>query len=309
MLLKRLARLIWIAALAAPGMVQPSPAIAEVRIFACEPEWAALASDVGGDAVHVYAATHGRQDPHYIRARPSLIAQVRRADVLFCSGAGLEEGWLPVLLQRGARATIQPDQPGHLMASDHVRLLDPPSRVDRSLGHVHAEGNPHVQLLPENIGFLATELVRRLMVIDPDNVETYRRRLSAFQDRWKDATAKWMERTSQLEGMPVIAHHEAWAYLYEWTGIEQVAAIERLPGVPPTASHLQQVLELARNAGARAILRAPYEPSEGMEWLSDKAGIPIVELPYTVGGLEGVDDLFDLFDVTLTLLETVRDRY
>ena len=309
MLLKGLARATWIAALAVPGMVGPSPAIADVRIFACEPEWAALASEIGGGAVQVYAATHGRQDPHYIRARPSLIAQVRRADVLFCSGAGLEEGWLPVLLQRGARATIQPNQPGHLMASEHVRLLDPPSRVDRSQGHVHAEGNPHVQLLPENIGFLATELARRLATIDPDNAETYRRQLAVFQDRWRDATARWTEQTARLEGMPVVAYHEAWAYLFEWTGIKQAAAIERLPGVPPTASHLQQVLELARNAGARAILRAPYEPSEGIEWLSDKAGIPIVELPFTVGGLEGVDDLFDLFDVTLALLETVRDRY
>ena len=309
MQLKRLARALCVIALAVPGMVKPSPASAEVQIFACEPEWAALASEIGGDVAHVYSATHGRQDPHYIRARPSLIAQVRQADVLFCSGAGLEEGWLPVLLQRGARVTIQHDQPGHLMASEHVRMLNPPSLVDRSQGHVHAEGNPHVQLLPENIAFLATELARRLTVIDPDNAEMYRRQLSVFQERWKDATANWMERTSHLEGMRVVVHHEAWAYLFEWTGIEQVASIERLPGVPPTASHLQLVLELARNAGAVAILRAPYEPSEGMEWLSDKAGIPIVDLPFTVGGQEGVDDLFDLFEVTITLLEEVRDQY
>lgn len=306
---KSLLRAIGIVALAVPGMIEASPASAEVRILACEPEWAAVSTEVGGDAVHVYAATHGRQDPHYIRARPSLIAQVRRADLLFCSGAGLEEGWLPVLLQRGARVPIQPGQPGHLMATDHVQLLDRPSRVDRSLGHVHPEGNPHVHLHPKNIGFLATELARRLVVIDPDNSELYRSQLSAFQERWRHATGEWMERAARLEGMPVIAHHEAWAYLHQWTGIKQAVTIERLPGVPPTADHLHYVLELARSTGARAILRAPHEPSEGMKWLSDKAGIPIVELPFTVGGLEGVDDLFDLFDVTLKLLEAVRDQH
>ena len=309
MLLKPLAWAIWGAPLAVLVMVEPSPAVAEVRIFACEPEWAALASEIGGDAVSVYAGTHGRQDPHYIRMRPSLIEHVRRADVLFCTGAGLEDGWLPVLLQLGASASLQHGQPGHLIASEHVRLLDPPSVVDRRPRHVHAEGNPHVQLLPENIGYMASELARRLVVIDPENTETYRQQLSAFQERWRGASAGWMERSSRLAGMPVVAYHESWAYLYEWTGIRQAAAIERLPGVPPTVSHLQEVLELARSAGARAILRAPYEPTKGMEWLSDRAGIPIVELPFTVGGLEGVGNLFDLFDVTLALLEEVHDQY
>ena len=309
MWLKQLAWAIGVAPLAVLVTVERSPASAEVRIFACEPEWAALASEVGGDTVSVYAGTHGRQDPHYIRMRPSLIEHVRRADVLFCSGAGLEDGWLPVLLQLGASASLQHGQPGHLIASDHVRLLDPPSIVDSSPRHVHAEGNPHMQLLPENIGYLATELARRLVVIDPENTETYRQQLLAFQERWRSATAGWMERSSRLAGMPVVAYHEAWAYLYEWTGIRQAAAIERFPGVPPTVSHLQEVLELAQSAGARAILRAPYEPTKGMEWLSDRAGIPIVELPFTVGGLEGVDTLFDLFDVTLALLEEVHDQY
>ena len=306
---KQLAWAIWGAPLAVLVMLESSPAFAEVRIFACEPEWAALASEVGGNAVSVYTGTHGRQDPHYIRMRPSLIEHVRQADVLFCTGAGLEDGWLPVLLQLGASTSLQHGQTGHLIASEHVRLLDPPSVVDRRPMHVHAEGNPHVQLLPENIGYMATELARRLVVIDPENTETYRQQLSAFQKRWRGATAGWMERSSRLAGMPVVAYHEAWAYLYEWTGIRQAAVIERFPGVPPTISHLQEVLELARSTGARAILRAPYEPTKGMEWLSDRAGIPIVELPFTVGGLEGVDNLFDLFDVTLALLEEVHDQY
>ncbi len=307
-LLKPMASAIGLAVLVASGTVVPSPASAETRILACEPEWAALAAEIGGEAVHVSSATHGRQDPHYVRARPSLIAQARRADLLLCAGSGLEEGWLPVLLQRGARVTVQPGQPGYLMASDHVRLLDVPGHADRGLGHVHPLGNPHVHLLPQNIAVVAAELARRLALIDPDNAKTYWDRLSAFQERWKNATARWKERAARLAGMPIITYHEAWTYLFAWTGIEEVASIERIPGVPPTAAHLQEVLERTRDGGARAILRAPYETSAGIEWLADKAGIPIVDLPFTVGGREGVDDLFDLFDDTLTQLEAVRDQ-
>ena len=309
MQLKRLARALCVVALAVPGMVKPSPASAEVQIFACEPEWAALASEIGGDVAHVYSATHGRQDPHYIRARPSLIAQVRQADVLFCSGAGLEEGWLPVLLQRGARVTIQRDQPGHLMASEHVRMLDPPSLVDRSQGHVHAEGNPHVQLLPENIAFLATELARRLTVIDPDNAEVYRRQLSVFQERWKDATANWMERTSHLEGMPVVVHHEAWAYLFELDR-HQASCVDRTPTRCPSD---RQPSAIGVGTGPKCRCRR-HSPCSVRAFRGDgvafrQGRIPIVDLPFTVGGQEGVDDLFDLFEVTITLLEEVRDQY
>ena len=285
-----------------------SPAMAEIRVFACEPEWAALAEAVGGDDVIVYSATHGAQDAHHVRARPSLIAQVRRADVLFCSGAELESGWLPVLMQRGARRLIQPGQPGHIMAADHVPVLDRPDTIDRSLGDIHPSGNPHVHLDPRNVEILATELARRLERIDPDNADSYRSRLASFRAAWVEALGEWRGRIAGLHGMKVIVHHESWAYLLQWIGLTRVASLERLPGIPPSASHLQAVLEQARNVGARAILRTPYEPRDASDWLSARTGIPVVELPYTVGGHPEADNLVALFDLTLTLLEDVRDR-
>ena len=285
-----------------------SPAMAEIRVFACEPEWAALAEAVGGDDVIVYSATHGAQDAHHVRARPSLIAQVRRADVLFCSGAELESGWLPVLMQRGARRIIQPGQPGHIMAADHVPVLDRPDTIDRSLGDIHPSGNPHVHLDPRNVEILATELARRLERIDPDNADSYRSRLASFRAAWVEALGEWRGRIAGLHGMKVIVHHESWAYLLQWIGLTRVASLERLPGIPPSASHLQAVLEQARNVGARAILRTPYEPRDASDWLSARTGIPVVELPYTVGGHPEADNLVALFDLTLTLLEDIRDR-
>ena len=296
------------AAFVLAGAVLPSPAVAEVRVLACEPEWAALAEAVGGGDVVVHSATHGRQDAHYVRARPSLIAKVRRADVLFCSGAELESGWLPVLMQRGARQVIQPGQPGHIMAADHVAVLDRPEIIDRSHGDIHPSGNPHVHLDPRNVEILASELVRRLERIDPDNADTYRSRLASFRADWAAAMEGWRSRVASLQGMKVVVYHEAWAYLLRWAGLTRVASLEALPGIPPSASHLQDVLEQSRGAGAEAILRAPYEPRDASDWFSARTGIPVVELPFTVGGHPQAGDLVSLFDITLKLLEEVRDR-
>ena len=286
----------------------PSPAIAEVRVLACEPEWAALAEAVGGDDVVVHSATHGRQDAHHVRARPSLIAKVRRADVLFCSGAELESGWLPVLMQRGARQQIQPGQPGHIMAADHVAVLDRAETIDRSLGDIHPSGNPHVHLDPRNVEILASELARRLERIDPGNAGAYRSRLASFRTDWAEAMKGWRSRVASLQGMKVVVYHEAWVYFLHWSGLTRVASVEALPGIPPSASHLQDVLERSRGAGAEAILRAPYEPRDASDWLSARTGIPVVELPFTVGGHPEAGDLVSLFDITLKLLEEVRDR-
>ena len=288
--------------------VLPSPAIAEVRVLACEPEWAALAEAVGGADVVVHSATHGRQDAHHVRARPSLIAKVRRADILFCSGAELESGWLPVLMQRGARQQIQPGQPGHIMAADHVAVLDRPETIDRSHGDVHPSGNPHVHLDPRNVEILASELARRLERIDPDNAGAYRSRLASFRTDWAEAMEGWRSRVAGLQGMKVVVYHEAWVYFLRWAGLTRIASLEALPGIPPSASQLRDVLEQSRGAGAEAILRAPYEPRDASDWLSARTGIPVVELPFTVGGHPEAVDLVSLFDITLKLLEEVRDR-
>ena len=139
----------------------PAVSFAKMSVFACEPEWAALSKEIGGDRVKTFSATSAKQDPHYIRARPSLISKVRKADLLVCSGAGLEAGWLPILLKK-AGSGLQPASAGHLMAADIVKLLEIPVVVDRRMGDIHPEGNSHVHLNPYNLIIVGRSLADRL---------------------------------------------------------------------------------------------------------------------------------------------------
>ena len=142
------------------------PAHAALRVFACEPEWAAVAREIGGDKVETSSATSPDQDVHYLQARPSLIAQVRRADLVFCTGADLEVGWLPVLLRQAGNAKVQPGQPGYFEAASAVSMLEVPTSVDRSQGDVHPFGNPHIQTDPRNIAKVAAAVAERLAKLD-----------------------------------------------------------------------------------------------------------------------------------------------
>jgi zinc/manganese transport system substrate-binding protein len=287
----------------AAGMFSPPPVAAKTNVFACEPEWAALARELGGDRIEAYSATSAKQDPHHIRARPSLIAKVRRADILFCSGAALEVGWLPLLLTRGAKSVIQPGKTGHIMASDHVRVLEKTTEIDRSLGDIHPEGNPHVHLDPENILRISEEFSRRLAALVPGQAKELSIQRDAFLEGWRTKMDGWNRRAKRLAGMPVIVHHKTWSYLIQWLKLKEVASLELKPGIPPATQHLKSVLRLSRSAPVAAILVTPFDPTKPAEWLSSKTDIPILTLPFTVTRDARPGDLARLFDDTLALLE------
>lgn len=278
------------------------PAHAALRVFACEPEWGALAQELGGNNVEVSVATTAMQDPHQIQAKPSLIARARNADLVVCTGAELEVGWLPILLQQSGNAKVQPGQPGNFAAADHVRKLEMPSQVDRSQGDVHASGNPHIQTDPRNISAVAAALGARLQQVDAAHAADYAKRQADFTQRWQQAIAKWTAQAAPLKGASVVSQHKAFVYLYDWLGLKEVAVLEPKPGVEPSAAHLQSVLATLKGAPARMVLHAAYQDGKPSEWLSKNAGITAVTLPFTVGGSEGAKDLFGLFDDTVSRL-------
>lgn len=275
---------------------------ADLKVLACEPEWGALVKELAGDKASVYVATTGLQDPHHIEARPSLVAAARNTQLLVCTGAELEIGWLPVLIRQSGNTAIQPGRPGNFEAAAFVRKLEVPARLDRGDGDVHAAGNPHIQTDPRNIALVAEPLARRLAELDPANAAVYQARSADFLARWKAAIQRWDKEAAPLRGVPVVVQHKAFPYLQQWLGMVEVAVLEPKPGVEPTSAHLSAVLAGLQAKPAKMILRAAYNDGRGAEWLADRTKLPVVVLPFTVGGNEQAKDLFSLFDDTVQRL-------
>jgi zinc/manganese transport system substrate-binding protein len=278
------------------------PACAALNILACEPEWGALAQQLGGDKVSVYQATNAFQDPHHVQAKPSLLVKARNADMVVCTGAQLEIGWLPILQQQAGNPKIQAGQPGNFEAALFVRMQEVPSSVDRSLGDVHPGGNPHIQTDPRNIALVADALAKRLAEVDPANRAYYQANYKAFSERWNAAMRNWEKEAAPLKGMAIVVHHKAFVYLENWLGLHEVATLEPKPGVEPTGAHLSEVLAQLQRQPAKAVIRAAYSDGRGSEWLSERAKIPALVLPFTVGGSDRAKDLFGLFDDTVQKL-------
>ena len=283
------------------ALMAAGPAPAALDVFACEPEWGALAKEIAGDSAHVYVATTAEQDPHYIQARPSLISEIRNADLLACTGAELEVGWLPLLLRRGGSPDIQTGAKGQFLAAPQVRRLEIPSQVDRSQGDIHPQGNPHVHLNPHNLLRIADQLAERMSQLDPANAGLFRQRLAAFESAWRKSITEWEKAAAPLAGKVVITQHRSFSYLADWLDLIVAANIEPKPGIPPSGAHLSRLLDQFRDNPPAAILRTPYEDTRPSDWLGERLGVPVITLPYTVGGL-GTSDLADVFHKTLELL-------
>ncbi len=274
---------------------------AALNVFACEPEWAALTQELAPEA-SLYTATTALQDPHRIEARPSLIARARRADLAVCTGAELEMAWLPLVLREAGNARVQPGQAGYFEAAHYVTMQEVPSRLDRGEGDMHALGNPHIQTDARNFLPVADALAKRLMQLDPANAKEYRQRLASFDSRWRAAIARWERQAAPLKGIPIVVQHQGFPYLESWLGLKEVATLEPKPGMEPGANHLAQVLAILQQHPARMILRATYNDGRASTWMSERAHLPQVVLPFSVGGSDRANDLFGLFDVTIARL-------
>ncbi len=290
------------AALVGAATLLSCSAHAALNVLACEPEWEALVTELGGDKVKVSSATNALQDPHRVEARPSLIARTRNADLLVCTGLELEVGWLPVLVQQSGNSKIAPGQPGDFEAGAFVNRLDVPSKLDRSEGDVHAAGNPHIQQNPHNIAAVAVALGKRLASIDPANAAYYQAREKDFTARWSAAMLKWEAAAAPLKGVAVVEHHKNMEYLMGWLGLRQVGTLESKPGVEPSAAHLAELLAQLQHQPAKMVLRAAYQDSRASQWLSEHAHIPAVVVPFTVGADDKSKDLFALFDTSVQRL-------
>ncbi|MFT7389498.1 MAG: zinc/manganese transport system substrate-binding protein [Candidatus Endobugula sp.] len=281
-------------------------AFAKVDVFACEPEWKSLVETLGGEFVTVYSATTAFQDPHHIEARPSLIAKTRQADLLVCTGADLEIGWLPLLLRQSGNAVIQENELGFFLAASQVERIEVPTELDRSQGDVHAAGNPHVHWDPYRLITIAEALGKRLQAIDPENSTHYGERMARFVADWQTSITRWEQQADVLRGKRVIVYHKNWSYLLKWLQVDVVGDLEPKPGIPPTSAHLANLLSEMRSNKPDIILMANYQNDKGAQWLSEKTNVPVLRLPFTVGGSEQASNLDALYNEVLSTLVNMQ---
>ncbi len=297
-----------LAAWLAPAFAAPAAAF---TVFACEPEWAALAR-VLLPAARVHVATHAGQDPHHIEARPALIAQLRSADLAVCTGASLEAGWLPTLQERAGNARAR----DVFFAAGHVDLIDPqPGAIGTPwAGDVHPEGNPHLHADPRRLLAVAHALAERLAREAPGERAGIEQRRAAFDARWRQQIADWEKRAAPLRGQRVAAQHTSFGYLWEWLGMKPVADLEPKPGMSPTPGHLQRLLEGLRPAPPLAVVISSYQDPRPGRWLTGQlagpgsAKIPLLVLPATVPGDAAEKELVQWMDGLLRELLQVGGR-
>ena len=303
--LARRACRILIAAASAAVLVlaSASPALA-FTIFACEPEWAALSHELLPEA-KIHVATHERQDPHHIEARPALIAQLRSADLAVCTGASLEAGWLPMLQERAGNPAVQPDAQGFFLAASAVPLIDVgEGTLNPFAGDIHAEGNPHVQTDPHRLLAIARRLAERLQQLLPDQAAPIGARVDDFDARWKQRMERWENQAQALRGQRIVTQHGTFAYLWRWLGIDPVADLEPRPGLSPTPGHLQGLLKTLRPEPPVAIVIALYHDPRAGRWLADQLGgkAPLLALPSSPADPLAAGSLDRWYDAMLTPL-------
>jgi len=282
-------------------------ALAKIKVFTCEPEWTSLVKEITKNKAVVYQAISGKQDPHKIQARPSLIAKVRNSDLLVCSGADLEIGWLPVLIEKAANNKIKVGTLGYFEATSVIDVIDKKSNVDRSMGDQHPYGNPHIHLNPHNILIVGQEIVKRLSKIDPNNSKIYQENFASFQSKFSNKIVEWESKAKVLENKNIISHHADINYLVRWLNLNLLSTIENKPGIPPSASQMKKLVNDFKDSNILAVNSFIINPAKPSNWLSNKLQAPKVSLHYTVGSQNNIKNLFDLFEENLRILLDINN--
>lgn len=272
---------------------------ADLNIVTSLPDFAAIAREIGGDKVKVESIAKGYQDPHFVDAKPSYIMKLNRADMLVYNGLDLEIGWLPILVTGSRNSKItSTESAGNLDASTLIpNILEVPvSRVDRSMGDVHPYGNPHYLLDPRNGIIVARGITEKLKRIDPDNATFYEENYLDFSKRLDEKIKEWEEEFSPFKGTEVVTYHKSWVYFTNWAGFKEVGYIEPKPGIPPTPSHVAELINNMKNKNVKLIIEESFYPQKTASIIAQKTGSNFLVLPSSVGAKEDITSYIGLFD-------------
>ena len=278
---------------------------APLRIVTTTEDLAAIARDIGGDAVAVEAIARGYQDPHFVEAKPSFILKFSRADLLIVVGRELEIGWLPPLINSSRNARIQVGAAGYLDPSANVKILDlPTGHLTRAMGDVHPSGNPHYWLDPGNGRLIAAAIRDRLTLLDRANQAGYAQRYADFDRRLADAERRWDAAMRPYRGTKVVTYHRSWPNFTDRFGLDVIGYVEPKPGVPPSPSHTLGLITEMKRQQVKVIIIEPYFDTKTPRQIAGQTGAQVLTLAPSVGGMPGTDDYIKLFDFNINLLVT-----
>jgi zinc/manganese transport system substrate-binding protein len=278
-----------------------TPAIAEVKVVATLPWIGSIAKEIGKDKINITTLIKPMQDPHFAEAKPSMILAARKADIIMYNGLDLEIGYLPRIIESSNNPRIQPGKTGNLDCSQFITPIEKPSSVDRSMGDVHPLGNPHYHFSPKNILNVAEGMANTLSDIDAGNADFYRNNLQLFRNRLAEKQTQWS--SINLKGKKYIAYHKLFEYLAREYGFQILGYIEPKPGIPPSAGHIEEMIELMKKTKPDAVIATYVAGRKEAEALSVKTGIRSVVLPQDVGANENAKDWFSLMDEVMNGLE------
>lgn len=277
-----------------------SPACAGLNVVATLPWIGSLAKEIGKDKITVTTLVKPTQDPHMVDAKPSMLIAGRKADILMYNGLDLEIGYLPIILESAKNPKILPGKPGNLDCSRFVKVIDKHTAVDRSMGDVHPLGNPHYHYSPSNIFRIAEGMSNALAERDRANAEFYRTNFRNFAAKVKERQKQW--HAVNLKGKKFVAYHKLFEYLADEFGFQLVGYVEAKPGIPPSAAHVEQLIEEMKSNKPDGILTTSFYGKKESESISAKTGVKVMILPFDVGSMKGTDDWFSFMDKVLAAL-------
>ena len=277
-----------------------SPASAKLNIVATFPWIGSLVQDIGQDKVHVTILVKPNQDPHCVEAKPNMILKVRRADILMFNGLELESEYLPVLVESSRNPRVQPGSAGYCDCSQFVEVIDRLAMMDRSMGDVHPLGNPHYHFSPKNVFRVTAGITEILSRLDRGNENSYRMNFASFQERFNEKQKHWSGKP--LKGKKFLPYHKFFEYLGHEFGFEILGYIEPKPGIPPSAGHVEKLVEMMKWTKPDAILITIFEGEKQAHFLSQKTGVRYIILPHDVGATAEAKDWFSFMDQVLDAL-------
>ncbi|HEV7240241.1 MAG TPA: metal ABC transporter substrate-binding protein [Thermoanaerobaculia bacterium] len=276
----------------------------KLNVVTTTADLASITREVGGEFVDVTSIARGYQDPHFVEPKPSFLLLLKSADLLEVVGLDLEIGWLPPLIDQSRNANIRPGSAGYLDVSRGVEILDRPTGpVNRSMGDVHPMGNPHYWLDPANAVRIGIQVEKRLEQLQPANAAYFQKRLNDFKQRMNDANKRWTAMLAPFKGAKIVTYHNSWPNFMRRYGLNVVSYIEPKPGVPPSPSHLFQLISTMKEQKVKVIVMEPYFDHKTPKSVADRTGAQLIVLYPSVGGAKtGTNDYFQLFDTNIAAL-------